>query len=361
MKTTKKILALLLALAMVFTLAACGEKKEEEQPADTNESTSTEGFDYSAVYDDNGYFKDIRALDYVTLSNYQELKVSSEEIDSQVEYFLAQNPDTEQITDRAVVDGDTVNIDYVGSVDGVEFDGGSTGGAGTDVTIGVTSYIDDFLEQLIGHMPGETFDVNVTFPEDYGVDNLNGKDAVFVTTINHIVEEKDAVLNDEFVANNLQSEYRWTTVEEMRNGIAGAIAGQNFFDSSVIKEELPESIINYELDNLVEYYRQYAQMYGVELDEFLSTYAGVESEQALREQARDYCIEQCKYYLFMQAVAENEGIVATEEDARRYTLEQSGDESVYDTYIENYGYPYTMSLALYSKVDEFISTKAVVE
>ncbi len=87
-----------------------------------------------------------------------------------------------------IEDGDTVNIDYVGSIDGVEFSGGSTNGAGTDLTIGSGTYIDDFEEQLIGYHPGDTVDVTVTFPEDYGVDELNGQEAVFEVTINGIYE-----------------------------------------------------------------------------------------------------------------------------------------------------------------------------
>lgn len=91
-------------------------------------------------------------------------------------------------TSLEVADGDTVNIDYVGTVDGVEFDGGNTQGAGTQLTIGSGSYIDDFEEQLIGHHVGETVKVQVTFPEDYGKEDLNGKDAVFEVTINGIYE-----------------------------------------------------------------------------------------------------------------------------------------------------------------------------
>ena len=87
-----------------------------------------------------------------------------------------------------VVDGDTVNIDYVGTVDGVEFDGGSTQGMGTDLVIGSGSYIDDFEDQLIGAHPGETVEVNVTFPDDYYSTDLAGKDAVFTVTINGIYE-----------------------------------------------------------------------------------------------------------------------------------------------------------------------------
>ena len=93
--------------------------------------------------------------------------------------------DTAYNTDTSLVvaDGDTVNIDYTGYVDDVPFDGGSTDGAGTSLTIGSGRYIDDFEEQLIGHHVGETVTVNVTFPEDYSSEELQGKDARFEVTI----------------------------------------------------------------------------------------------------------------------------------------------------------------------------------
>ena len=91
-------------------------------------------------------------------------------------------------TSLTVEDGDTVNIDYVGSIDGVEFDGGSTNGQGTDLTIGSELYIDDFEEQLIGSHPGDTVEVNVTFPDDYSSEDLQGQDALFEVTINGIYQ-----------------------------------------------------------------------------------------------------------------------------------------------------------------------------
>lgn len=91
-------------------------------------------------------------------------------------------------TSIAIKNGDTVNIDYVGTVDGVEFDGGNTNGTGTDLTIGSGQYIDDFEEQLIGAHVGDTVEVNVTFPDNYGNEELNGKDAVFEVVINGIYE-----------------------------------------------------------------------------------------------------------------------------------------------------------------------------
>lgn len=91
-------------------------------------------------------------------------------------------------TSLTVKDGDTVNIDYVGKIDGTAFDGGSTNGQGTDLEIGSGSYIDDFEDQLVGAHPGDEVEVTVTFPDDYGVADLAGKEAVFDVTVNGIYE-----------------------------------------------------------------------------------------------------------------------------------------------------------------------------
>lgn len=171
----------------------------------------------------------------MTLCEYKGIVVPADEytptdseLESEVQSVLESYKENIKVTDRAVRDGDTVNIDYVGSVDGVEFEGGNTKGAGTDVTIGVTNYIDDFLEQLIGHKPGETFNVEVTFPDPYPNNTeLSGKDAVFVTTVNHISEEKYPELTDSFVAEKFADE-GWKTVAELRAGtFRGACGAKN--------------------------------------------------------------------------------------------------------------------------------------
>lgn len=116
--------------------------------------------------------------------------------DTQTETASSPSADTsdtsaELLTDASltVEDGDTVNIDYVGSIDGVEFDGGNTNGQGTDLIIGSDSYIDDFEDQLIGTHPGDEVDVYVTFPDDYSLNpDLSGKEALFEVTVNGIYE-----------------------------------------------------------------------------------------------------------------------------------------------------------------------------
>ena len=123
------------------------------------------------------------------MSKNQDKKDKSKE--TETSSYSEDNTDTyddgiDRDTSRAVEYGDEVNIDYVGSVDGVEFEGGSTEGYGASLEIGSHRYIDDFEDQLVGHYIGETVDVYVTFPEDYGKEDLNGKEALFVVTINGI-------------------------------------------------------------------------------------------------------------------------------------------------------------------------------
>lgn len=101
----------------------------------------------------------------------------------------ASSEGTLNTTEGTVVQkGDTVNIDYTGYLNGKAFDGGSTNGAGTDLTLGSGTYIDGFEDQVEGHKVGETFDIQVTFPEDYGVSDLNGQEVTFTVTINGVYQ-----------------------------------------------------------------------------------------------------------------------------------------------------------------------------
>lgn len=217
MSLTKKITALSLAAVLAAgLLAGCGSGSSSlASSSGSAASGSTTAFDYSAPLTDEGMWKDIKALDYVTLGDYKGISVpadvhniTDDAVQEQIDSILSDYATTNKVTDRAIKDGDTVNIDYVGKVDGKEFDGGSTNGSGTDVTIGTTQYIDDFIDQLVGHKPGDSFDVNVTFPDPYTSNtDLSGKDAVFATTINYISEKVNPDLTDDFVKTNLEATY----------------------------------------------------------------------------------------------------------------------------------------------------------
>lgn len=378
MKKVRLALNVLLVLALLLCpMIGYGEEVEEAQveaPADEVAAEEVATFSYSEGIDDNGLWTGIKALDYVELPEYMSMPIPADthtvqdadvqdRIDSVIDGFTT----TEQITDRAVQDGDTVNIDYVGSVDGVEFDGGSTGGNGTEVTIGVTSYIDDFLEQLIGHMPGETFNVEVTFPEAYGVEELNGKDAVFVTTINYIVESVKPELTDAFVAENLSASYGFTTIAEMKDGfhaqikdeaVRAYISDRLMSDSRV--SSVPDQLIEYQENSMLNYFEGYAAMYGMDLEAFIAAYVGVSTVDELKASNYDSNVESAKYSLVLQAVAEASDISVGREDIAAYFMENMGTDD-YSTYEAEYGLPYIAQAVLDEKVLNDVTEHAVLE
>ena len=337
----KKALSVILAAVLLLAvLSGCSK------------ISYNENFDYSDGLDENGFFKGITASKYVTLPEYKGipiqaelLEVADEDLQSQINSILAENSAYEHITDRAVKDGDTVNIDYVGSVDGVEFSGGSTGGRGTDVTIGVTSYIDDFLEQLIGHMPGETIDVEVTFPSSYPQNkDLENKDALFVTTINYIQGEK---LDTTELTDEIAETYGFSSKEDLEQDIRDWLLEQqklSFFNGIIQNAEckkVPDQVLNYVINCDIKYYRNYANAYGMTLDEFFKNYVGYDSVEAYIEAKRADYENTAARYLAIQAIAENEGLSVSMQDIAAANM---------DSYIDTYGVGYIKQNLLQTKI-----------
>ena len=363
-RLNKKSGVLLIVSLLLLTFAGCNKAEE---------------FTHSTGLDKEGMWEGVNALENVTLCDYNNIlipedvqTVSDEEVQNEVDYYLSEHTITNQITNRAVKDGDTVNIDYVGSIDGVEFEGGSTNGAGTEVTIGYTTYIDDFLEQLIGQMPGTTINVEVTFPENYGTEesgsaHLNGKDAVFVTTINHIIEYSDPVLDDSFVSENLSANFGWMTVAEMKQGISEQIRSskvsqfirQYIVENSTVNT-LPQSMLSYQENSLILYYQEYAKQVNMEFEDFLTSYLGVADQAELIEMNKDINTETAEYYLLTQAVAEDAGILATDEDIKAYFVKyvNTEDYSQFETF---YGKPYLKLMVLNQLVLDYIESNAAAE
>jgi len=367
----KRFIALSLVCTMLLT--ACSASDNDTDGTDTT-ATESDSFDFSEGITDNGYFADIKALDYVKLCAHKGIDVPAEDhtitdtaVESYIDSILSDYSTKTTVKDRAVEDGDTVNIDYVGSIDGVEFSGGTTNGTGTDVTIGVTSFIDDFLEQLIGHKPGETFNVEVTFPDTY-IQNtsLQGKDAVFVTTINYITEYVNPELTDGFVKENLTEEYGWTTVDEMRADVKSTLTASRvrdyvrtyLVDNSEIT--IPDSVYSIQKNSMLSYYKTYAQNYGVEFTTFLINYIGVSTEDELIEKHKEEIEKSCKMYLVAQAISEQENIISTKEDVIQYLKDSiSGfDEAYYDSYAEQLGIGYLMQASMNQVIYKFVADAA---
>lgn len=375
MKKYRKILFLLFALVIsIILLAGCNSKEEESEE------------DYLHLYskgiDENGFWKGIKALDYIKDFEYEGIAIPSEvyevteerlqyQIDTLMSGYIARN----KITDRAIADGDTVNIDYEGKVDGVVFEGGSTMEVGVDVIIGKTnderdaqdtlSFLDGFLEELIGHMPGETMNIEVTFPDDYYEEQLRGKTAVFTTTINYIVEREE--LTDAFVAEHLSESDGWTTIEEMREGMRAQIQKNlvqqyimQYLATKVSTKSVPDSLVKYQEKILLNDYQELADYNGIELEEYLKTVEGFSGIEECMEEAQDSLIENATYTLVVQAVAEDVGISVTDEDIENYFSEHLWSSDV-STQTDYYGLPYVKQGVLGQKVVDYIAENAKLE
>lgn len=336
MKKTLKIISLLLVLCIA--LCACGSNNE----VDTK-------FSYSKPYDDNGYWNGVKASEIVQIPDIDKLPVSKSDIEDQIAMFLYYYPNSKEVYDRAVVDGDSLNIDYVGKIDGVEFEGGSTNGAGTEVTIGLTNYIDGFLEQLVGHFPGEIFDINVKFPDNYDNADLAGKDAVFTIKINNIIEYEDAEWNDEFVAANLYSSYGWQTAAEAEENIKAVLVEDYVMDNSTWLKDVPQDMIDYLTDLRLNYYQGYADASSIEINSFLQYYQIADSVEAFREKYKEEAVEGAKFNMIYQAIAEKTGYTVSDDDVKQYFLDMNGIED-YSEYEKAFGLPYIKAVIMYEKM-----------
>ena len=341
-----RLTALGLAVGMTAALAACGKSADEsaastaetaaestaetastEETADDAEYAYLADFSFSDAFDENGYLKGVTATDYVTLpDDYADItiaadlgQVSDDDINNYIDSNVLSNFATdEQVTDRAAADGDTVNIDYVGRIDGVAFDGGDTQGNGADLTLGSGTYIDNFEDQIVGHTPGETFDVTVTFPEDYGNEDLNGKEAVFETTLNYIKESVTPELTDDWVADNLAATMNLNNVDELKAFVKSTMLYDNqasdvytaLHDKASYADELPQDALDYYRDVLLYRIYTYAQNYGTTMDALLSSGmlgTSYDSVDAYLKDANDSIRSITQQALLMQAVAEKMG------------------------------------------------------
>lgn len=321
----RKLTLGLVMLLIGLQLIGCGNKTEEN----TNEETSSVTESYEAIY-----FKDIEISDKVALGDYKNLEVVSnvtaitdEDVDNYIDYMLSMSPELAEVTDRDVVEiGDVANIDYEGKKDGVAFDGGTA--QGYDLGIGTGTFIPGFEEGLVGAKVGETIDLNLTFPENYGAADLAGAEVVFTVTVNKISKEITPEFTDEYVA-GLGIE-NVATVEEYRVYLKNMMedAEEEYALQDVQTQiitmvtenatvtEVPQELIDrfYNVNkNNMDYN---AMMYGMDLESFVSAYYGMDAETFEKETVATAEIS-AKQALVCLAIAENENLTLTEEDVEK--------------------------------------------
>ena len=228
------VLAIVVILGAIIASIASNAAKQAK--------VITPSDDFSKLLTDTGMIKGVNVESITQLCDYNNIIVplekvatTDEEFEEEKESLLNSNLEYNEASEEAIADGTKINLDYVGSIDGVEFEGGNSNGEGYDLTIGSGSFIPGFEDALIGHKVGEVFDIDVTFPEEYQAEELAGKAAVFNCTINGIYEK--AEFNDDFVKEHLSD--KADTVEGYRAAL----------DEENIPERTREFVENYIYDN----------------------------------------------------------------------------------------------------------------
>lgn len=294
-KTT--ILAVILAVSTLVT--ACGSKE---------------------------YLKDIKASDYVTLGNYIGIEAEAPEpavedgmVDMYLSYYVMPQIPTDEVTGRAIEEGDTVNIDFVGYIDGEAFEGGT--GSNYDLTIGAHQFIDGFEEGLIGVNAGETVSLDLAFPDPYlSNTELSGAPVVFEVTVNSIGRKNiDAYVltlglegcstEEDFreylynvFYNNAVLNYEETIESKLTNTI---MAGCTF-------KEPPTEMVERFAQNIENERSSLAAQYGMTLESYMLNSAGMD-EATYKEQFKTEAVTEAQQYIMYQAIADAEGLNPTDE------------------------------------------------
>ncbi|MGD3156378.1 trigger factor [Staphylococcus cohnii] len=250
----------------------------------------------------------------------QDTELTEEEVQESIDHQLGHLAEMVVKEDGAVENGDTVNIDFDGYVDGEQFEGGQA--EGYDLEIGSGSFIPGFEEQLVGVKAGEEKDVNVTFPEEYHAEELAGKEATFKTKVNEIKYKDVPELNDE-IANELDAEAN--SVDEYKENVRKRLAEQKATDAENTQKEeainkatnnttidVPEAMIKTELDRMVQEFGQRMQQQGLNLETYFQISGQDESQ--LREQMKDDAEERVKTNLTLTAIADAEEVEVSDAD-----------------------------------------------
>lgn len=352
MKKQFRALGYVLSLALGMTmLTGCGKK--------------VDGVDQQGMIDKYAAYCDLP--DYKGLE-YKETKstVTDADVKNKIDSLLQQYATKTQVKEGTVADGDNVNIDFVGSIDGVEFEGGNSNGAGYDLTLGSGSMIPGFEDGIVGHKVGETFNIKATFPENYGKDQLNGKEADFKITINYLTQTELPEYNDAFVASYTDAasvlEYEDSVRKDLVEQYEQSDKSQN--ESAIMQvlvekttyNEYPQQEMQDLIDKSIAQQEQAASSYGYSLGDYVTARYGFSDEDSFRQYIQGLAEDYIKEKIAVCAVAKDTGITVTKEEVDNYKKKimdyySYEDESKLE---ENYSSEDIVYYALAEKVVDFL-------
>lgn len=351
----------LIGMVVLATMSACGKKSTEES---TEAQTTVEGETQADAERPSEYGSaELGTYKGVEIPNI-DISVSDADVESQINTELLQDPDVAEVTDRAVQEGDTVNIDYVGTKDGVAFDGGTA--SGYDLVIGSHTFIEGFESGLIGHNIGEDVKLDLTFPKDYGNEELAGAAVVFDVKINKISVSTPAALTDEWVnrhtngAQTTVDAYKAlvrTNLEEQRKKSAESQDQYNALTAAVqnAKFDMNDAAIEYEYNNSFKPIEAMITQYNMTLDDYAQAYGltgdGLKAE--LRTQAENFV----KQTILIREVYKKENMSLTDADYQ-LIVDMNGGTITKDELIEKNGQEAVDEIAKAYKVVNFLLENA---
>ena len=332
----KKVYLMILTICIAFAGTACGTKEKAAEETKISEEKTEEKED-TKKSGEGTRLVSVKDIDkYITIGQYKGLsleKVVETITDAEVEGSISQDlaMTKEEVKDGVVEEGDTVVVNYVGTENGKEFNGGSA--ENQEITIGSGGYIPGFEDGILGMKKGETKDVPLTFPEDYIEPSMAGKDVVFKITLQSFKRAPE--LNDDWVAKNTDfktvEEYKedkkkllQKSAEQMAESILYQNAWNQVYEASEVKE-YPEKDVEEAYAEFETQIKSYAKQGGMELEDYL------ESQQVSKEefetQCQEYAEARVKQNLILQGIMDAEGM----------TLEDKESLAVQDELIQNYG------------------------
>lgn len=332
----KKVYLMILTLCIAFAGTACGTKEKAAEETKISEEKTEEKED-TKKSGEGTRLVSVKDIDkYITIGQYKGLsleKVVETITDTEVEGSISQDlaMTKEEVKDGVVEEGDTVVVNYVGTENGKEFNGGSA--ENQEITIGSGGYIPGFEDGILGMKKGETKDVPLTFPEDYIEPSMAGKDVVFKITLQSFKRAPE--LNDDWVAKNTDfktvEEYKedkkkflQKSAEQMAESILYQNAWNQVYEASEVKE-YPEKDVEEAYAEFETQIKSYAKQGGMELEDYLESQQV--SKEAFETQCQEYAEARVKQNLILQGIMDAEGM----------TLEDKESLAVQDELIQNYG------------------------
>lgn len=332
----KKVYLMILTVCIAFAGTACGTKEKAAEETKISEEKTEEKED-TKKSGEGTRLVSVKDIDkYITIGQYKGLsleKVVETITDTEVEGSISQDlaMTKEEVKDGVVEEGDTVVVNYVGTENGKEFNGGSA--ENQEITIGSGGYIPGFEDGILGMKKGETKDVPLTFPEDYIEPSMAGKDVVFKITLQSFKRAPE--LNDDWVAKNTDfktvEEYKedkkkflQKSAEQMAESILYQNAWNQVYEASEVKE-YPEKDVEEAYAEFETQIKSYAKQGGMELEDYLESQQV--SKEAFETQCQEYAEARVKQNLILQGIMDAEGM----------TLEDKESLAVQDELIQNYG------------------------